>query len=101
MATELGSWFRREMEALDRELTAQPVERADAAWRDGGWTRKQVLGHMLDSAANNRQRFVRAATEGRYAGPKYSQEAWVGAHGYAEQAWERRCLGGGEWNTPC
>jgi len=37
---------------------------------------------------HNRQRFVRAATEGKYKGPKYAQDAWVAAHGYANQPWE-------------
>ncbi len=27
----------------------------------GGWSRKQVIGHLIDSASNNHQRFVRAA----------------------------------------
>lgn len=61
---------------------------ADTPWRDGGWTRKQIVRHLLDSAANNRQRFVRARIEGAYAGPTYAQEPWVNAHGYAEQPWE-------------
>ncbi len=61
---------------------------ANLPWRDGGWTRKQILGHLLDSATNNRQRFVRAAIDGQYAGPKYAQDAWVDAHGYAGQPWE-------------
>jgi hypothetical protein len=44
--------------------------------------------YLLDSAANNRQRFVRAAIDGSYADPRYAQEAWVTAHGYADQSWE-------------
>jgi hypothetical protein len=27
----------------------------------GGWSRKQLLGHLIESASNNHQRFVRAA----------------------------------------
>jgi hypothetical protein len=42
---------------------------------------------MLDSAANNRQRFVRAAMHGSFTGPNYEQDAWVAAHGYSEQPW--------------
>ena len=30
----------------------------------------------------------RAALDGAYTGPGYSQEGWVAAHGYAEQDWE-------------
>lgn len=30
---------------------------------EGKWTRKQILGHLIDSAANNHQRFIRAQFE--------------------------------------
>jgi hypothetical protein len=30
----------------------------------GGWSRKQVVGHLIDSASNNHQRFVRAGLAG-------------------------------------
>ncbi len=89
MPTALARWFRAELEGVRGALHAVPREHADMPWRTGGWTRKQIVGHMMDSASNNRQRFVRAATEGRYAGPKYAQDAWVAAHGYARQPWER------------
>ncbi|HZP04302.1 MAG TPA: DinB family protein [Terracidiphilus sp.] len=88
MPTELARWFRAELDIVRAALYAVPHELADVPWRTGGWTRKQIVGHMMDSAANNRQRFVRAATEGRYAGPKYAQDAWVAAHGYVRQGWE-------------
>jgi len=80
--------FRREIGAVHEALAALPPALAGTPWRVGGWTRKQIVGHLLDSAANNRQRFVRAAIEGRYAGPKYAQDAWVAAHGYSDQSWE-------------
>lgn len=79
--------FRSELDNIHRSLISLAESIADVPWRPGGWTRKQILGHLLDSAANNRQRFVRASTEGSYKGPKYAQEAWVEAHGYAEQPW--------------
>jgi hypothetical protein len=68
-------------------LCAFPAASADAPYRPGGWTRKQILGHMIDSAANNHQRFVRAALDGQYAGPGYAQEDWVNLHGYTEISW--------------
>ncbi len=88
MPTEIAQQFRAELNALHATLLALPSALADIPWREGGWTRKQVVGHLLDSAANNRQRFVRAATDGHYAGPNYAQDAWVAAHGYSEQTWE-------------
>jgi hypothetical protein len=88
MPTQLAQEFRAELNALQATLLALPPALASTPWRDGGWTRKQIVGHLLDSAANNRQRFVRAAADGDYTGPKYAQEAWVAAHGYASQPWE-------------
>jgi hypothetical protein len=88
MATELAHEFRRELSALQTTLMGIAPALADTPWHVAGWTRKQIVGHLLDSAANNRQRFVRAAIDGSDAGPGYAQEAWVTAHGYAEQSWE-------------
>lgn len=88
MTTELAQSFRTGLEEIRAAIYAVPPERSGEPWREGAWTRKQVLGHMLDSAANNRQRFVRAAIDGHYRGPGYAQQAWVDAHGYAEQDWE-------------
>jgi DinB family protein len=88
MASKLAQRFRAELDEVHRTLVSVPARLAGVPWRDGGWTRKQIVGHLLDSAANNRQRFVRAASEGAYAGPSYVQDAWVAAHGYAGQPWE-------------
>ena len=87
-ASELATSFRAGLDEIRNALAAVPENRAGEPSRAGGWTRKQIVGHMLDSAANNRQRFVRAAIDGSYSGPGYAQEEWVDAHGYAEQEWE-------------
>jgi hypothetical protein len=52
------------------------------------WSRKEALGHLIDSAANNHQRFVRALLEEELAFPGYAQTQWVGQQGYAEESWE-------------
>jgi hypothetical protein len=58
-----------------------------AVLREGGWSRKQILGHLIDSALNNHQRFVRAAIDGNYQGPTYQQAEWVNIHGYGSMPW--------------
>ena len=87
MQTILAHQFRTALNDISLSLHALPPELADTPWRPGGWTRKQILGHLMDSAANNRQRFVLAATDGHFAGPNYKQEPWVNAHGYVSQTW--------------
>ena len=88
MATAAARDFRAAFDAMREELATLPAELADTPWRTGGWTRKQIVGHLMDSATNNRQRFVRASIEGKYTGPSYQQEEWVAAHGYSEQTWD-------------
>jgi hypothetical protein len=88
MPGQLAEKFRAVLNEVHQGLVALSAEMADVPWREGGWTRKEIVGHMLDSATNNRQRFVRAAIEGAYTGPGYEQQAWVDAHGYAGQPWE-------------
>jgi hypothetical protein len=86
--TELAKQFESDLAAIDAALRAVPPEFAAMPWRANGWTRKQIVGHLCDSAANNRQRFVRASIDGKYAGPGYEQDAWVDAHGYADMDWK-------------
>jgi hypothetical protein len=86
--TDLAQQFQIELKSIEGALNAAAPTLAATPWREGGWTRKQILGHLCDSAANNRQRFVRASIDGKYAGPGYAQDAWVDAHGYAEMEWE-------------
>lgn len=87
MMTETARMFRAELDKVQTVLHSVSPILADIPWRPGGWTRKQIVGHLLDSATNNRQRFVRAATDGSYTGSGYAQDVWVAAHGYAEQKW--------------
>ena len=43
------------------------------------WAKKEILGHLLDSASNNHQRFVRATLQGTspFTFPGYDQNALV------------------------
>lgn len=87
MAVEISKKFRSSIAGADSSLQRLNDETADAEIRKGGWTCKQVIGHLIDSSLNNHQRFVRAAIEGRYEGPTYEQNAWIDLHGYAGMPW--------------
>ena len=82
-ATEL----RTEVAAALPRLRALTDERAVAARGAGKWVRKEILGHLIDSAANNHQRFVRARFTNPFTFPGYEQEAWVAAGGYRQRSW--------------
>ena len=53
----------------------------------GAWSIKEIVGHLVDSAANNHQRFVRAQEADRFAAPGYEQEHWVTSQGYQDRPW--------------
>lgn len=55
--------------------------------RDGGWSRKEVLGHLIDSASNNHQRFVRAALQGSLEFPAYDQDGCIRMQAPAAADW--------------
>src|SRR5579872_1515889 len=60
---------------------------ATRARAPGKWSCKQVLGHLIDSAANNHQRFVRAQEQARLVFPAYNQNHWVTSQHYDERVW--------------
>ena len=51
------------------------------------WSAKETLGHLIDSASNNHQRFVRAQLGEALVFPGYAQDEWVRAQAYDEAAW--------------
>ena len=53
----------------------------------GGWTKKELLGHLVDSASNNHQRFVRLQLADDLRLPKYEQEGWVRVQQYRTTDW--------------
>jgi len=82
--------FLRDFEVTIRSATARLQEiSADESAKssDGEWSPKQILGHLIDSAANNHQRFVRAQFTDDLAFPGYDQEQWVSAQKYNDEPW--------------
>jgi DinB superfamily len=87
MSATPGPSFRQEIAAVHQHLSSVSEQDSHRPVRDGGWSRKEVLGHLIDSALNNHQRFVRASLDGSYDGPSYEQQGWVAMHGYASMPW--------------
>jgi len=53
----------------------------------GGWSRRQVIGHLIDSASNNHQRFVRAAQQPALEFPGYDQDGNVRVQAVQQADW--------------
>jgi hypothetical protein len=81
---------------LLRELVQRVPDRLEKLPKDmveikptpSNWSPKEELGHLLDSAANNHQRIVRAQFEDNPAMPGYEQNRWVAVHAYQRRNWK-------------
>jgi len=51
------------------------------------WSKLEILGHLIDSASNNHQRFVRAALHGELSFPGYEQEGWARLQRHQDAGW--------------
>jgi hypothetical protein len=55
--------------------------------RVGGWTVREVLGHLIDSACNNHRRFVIGALPQTSRFDAYEQDEWVARQRYRDEPW--------------
>ncbi len=89
-AIELASLLERTVAAEVARLRAVPDgpgTRRPNRPSGKGWSMREELGHLVDSAVNNHDRFVRAALSPSFEGPGYEQEGWVAVHRYNEIPW--------------
>jgi hypothetical protein len=78
--------FRHTVEESTTRLLQIPADQA-AASEPGHWSPKEIVGHLIDSAANNHQRFVRAQFTDDLVLPGYEQDLWVTSQKYNEASW--------------
>lgn len=81
--------FRETVEAAAKRLLAIPEEQSQIPRVEGKWSPKEIIGHLIDSAANNHQRFVRAQFNDELAFSGYEQEDWVRVQGYNQEPWQQ------------
>ncbi len=54
----------------------------------GKWSKKEIIGHLIDSASNNHQRFVRAQESPSLSLRDYAQNFWVDRQHYQGESWK-------------
>jgi hypothetical protein len=84
---EVVGHFRRVVEESAPRLLALPDEGRGRPPGGGGWSARQIVGHLIDSAANNHRRFVLAQFKDDLVFEGYEQEEWVSAQGYDTADW--------------
>ena len=79
---ELFAAVERLRDIPEQSLRFRPSEDA--------WSIKEIIGHLIDSAANNHQRFVRLQLVEELTFPDYGQDNihWVRIQNYQNRAWE-------------
>jgi hypothetical protein len=79
--------LRAIVERAQRRLAAIPAAEAARRPAPDRWSKQEILGHLIDSAANNHQRFVRAMLDAEVRLPGYDTPEWVRTQGYATADW--------------
>jgi hypothetical protein len=87
MTTHVADELLTTVETASESLRAIDDPEAALKSTPDSWAKKEVLGHLLDSAVNNHHRFIRAQEVAELAFPAYEQAHWVKAQGYAERPW--------------
>lgn len=67
----------------------EKITDTDAAVRPaiGKWSNKEIIGHLIDSAIVNQQRFVKATHQHDLIFPGYHQDRFIEAQQYNELPW--------------
>ena len=79
--------FRRTIEDASARLLSVTEEESRAPLGEGKWSATETVGHLIDSASNNHQRFVRAQFREDLVFDGYEQEDWVRAQNYNDEPW--------------
>ena len=86
MAEFLNS-FRQTIELGAARLLEIPEEQSAIPRSEDKWSPKEIIGHLIDSASNNHQRFVRAQFTDELIFAGYEQEGWVRVQNYQGESW--------------
>jgi hypothetical protein len=85
LGTSLKNTVEKAYQRLHKELDEASSSKAPAP---GKWSPKQVIGHLVDSASNNHQRFVRANFKNDLCFAGYRQAEWVELQDYQHMDWQ-------------
>jgi DinB superfamily len=78
------------MNTIEREeprLAAIDAGRTSRHPAPDKWSPREIIGHLIDSASNNHQRFVRAMFQDDLVFQGYAQDDWVAAQKYQDAPW--------------
>jgi hypothetical protein len=77
----------RFVEDFRARLLSIPESRASEKQYADKWSKKEILGHLIDSAANNHQRIVRMQEKPDIGAFTYAADFWVRCQRYDSERW--------------
>ena len=79
--------FRQTIDSASEKLTQIDEAKSEQPRAEDHWSSKQIIGHLIDSAANNHARFVVGQLKDDLVFAGYDQDGWVRTNHYQERAW--------------
>ena len=89
------AYARRLVDAIRRSTPALLALDGDTTRRrpaPGKWSPREIIGHLVDSASVNHERFVRMRDRDDLVVEGYAQDAWVSAQRYQDAPWPELVL---------
>ncbi|MBX2840942.1 MAG: DinB family protein [Flammeovirgaceae bacterium] len=86
--SQTGALLRTVISGLWERLLGVSESRSEVKSAPEKWSPKEIIGHLIDSATNNHQRFVRAQFQNNMVFPGYDQDAWVAVQNYQGHTWK-------------
>lgn len=84
---DLFQEFKQIIDVSESELLGISEAQSQTRTAEGKWSKKEILGHLIDSASNNHRRFVEAQLKDDLIFPGYDQENWVTLQHYHTTPW--------------
>ena len=79
--------FKQTIDSASTKLMQIDEAQSERPRAEDHWSAKQIIGHLIDSAANNHARFVLGQLKDDLVFAGYDQEGWVRTNHYQERTW--------------
>ena len=81
--------FKQTIESATPRLLQISEPQSQQPRAEDHWSSKQIIGHLIDSAANNHLRFVLGQLKDDLVFPGYDQNGWVKTNHYQDAPWSQ------------
>lgn len=80
--------FENTIYLYEKKLKAIKEKESSEKISNDKWSKKEILGHLIDSSINNTIRFVTGQAKNNLVFDGYDQDFWVKAQGYQNRKWK-------------